>query len=140
MKTNALMLVTAVLSMLSLSAFADEAAVTGPQLTIQGQFEAFRSGEDAKAYSFAAPSISQIFPDPGSFMEMVKRGYTPLWQPLDFAFGRAKENGTDQVTQEVFVTAKDGTSWTALYSLVKLPDGSWKINGVQLLKGNGAST
>ena len=40
---------------------ADEAAETGPQMTIQGQFQAFRAGEDAKAYSFAAPSIARAF-------------------------------------------------------------------------------
>ncbi len=119
---------------------ADEAAVTPPQVTIQSQIEAFRAGEDARAYSYAAPSILSIYPDVESFMGMVKKGYTPLWQPLDFAFGRAKETGPDQVTQEVLVTAKDGSSWTALYSLIRLADGSWKINGVQLLKGNGAST
>ena len=121
-------------------ASADEAATTDPQTVIQNQIQAFRAGDDARAYSYAAPSIANYFPTVDSFMAMVKKGYSPVWQPLDFAFGRTKEIAPGAVAQEVLVTAKDGTSWKAIYSLIKLQDGSWKINGVQLLKDDGAST
>ena len=121
-------------------ALADEAAKTEPQTVIQNQIQAFRAGDDARAYSYAAPTISSYFPTVDSFMAMVKNGYSPVWQPLDFAFGRTKDIGPGLVAQEVLVTAKDGTSWKAIYSLIQMNDGSWKINGVQLLKDDGAST
>ena len=120
-------------------ALADEAAETPAQLTIQNQIQAFRAGEDARAYSYAAPKIAQFFPTVDSFMAMVKNGYAPVWNPQNFEFGKSKEVGSDQVLQEVEVIAKDGSFWKALYTLIKLPDGSWKINGVQLLKADGAS-
>lgn len=121
------------------AASADEAASTEPQTIIQNQIQAFRAGEDAKAYSYAAPSISNFFPTVDSFMTMVKKGYSPVWQPQDFQFGIEKQLAPGQVMQEVNIIANDGTAWTALYSLIKQNDGSWKINGVQLLKADGAS-
>jgi hypothetical protein len=124
---------------LSHAAHADEAASTGPQTIIQSQIQAFRAGEDAKAYSYAAPSISSFFPTVESFMAMVKGGYSPVWRPQDFQFGAEKQMGDGLILQEVNIIAEDGSAWTALYSLIKQNDGSWKINGVQLLKADGAS-
>ena len=121
------------------SALADEAANNDAQMTIQNQIQAFRAGDDAKAYSYAAPTISTFFPTVDSFMAMVKKGYSPVWQPQHFQFGKSKEIDANQVLQEVEIIAKDGSSWKALYTLIRLPDGSWKINGVQLLKADGAS-
>jgi len=34
----------------------------------------------------------------------------------------------------VLISGPDGKDWTALYFLVKQPDGSYKINGVQMLQ------
>jgi Domain of unknown function (DUF4864) len=126
-------------SLIFAPASADEAAETAAQMTIQNQIQAFRAGDDARAYSYAAPNISQFFPTVDSFMAMVKNGYAPVWNPQNFEFGKSKEIGTDQVLQEVEVIAKDGSFWKALYTLNRQPDGSWKINGVQLLKADGAS-
>ena len=120
-------------------ALADEAAHTPAQTTIQNQIQAFRAGDDALAYSYAAPAIAGFFPTVDSFMAMVKNGYAPLWNPQHFQFGKSKEVSADQVLQEVELIAKDGSAWKALYTLIKLADGSWKINGVQLLKADGAS-
>jgi Domain of unknown function (DUF4864) len=121
------------------SAIADEAANTEAQKIIQSQIEAFRAGDDARAYSYAAPTIQSYFPTVESFMAMVKGGYSPVWQPQHFQFGKSKDIGADQVAQEVEIIAKDGSSWVALYSLMRMADGSWKITGVQLLKGDGGS-
>ncbi len=139
MRTIFNFLASGILVMITSFALADEVANNDAQLTIQNQIQAFRAGDDAKAYSYAAPNISTFFPTVDSFMAMVKNGYSPVWQPQHFQFGKSKEVGADQVLQEVEIIAKDGTSWKALYTLIKLPDGSWKINGVQLLKADGAS-
>jgi Domain of unknown function (DUF4864) len=132
-------LIAFITALLIAPALADEAAQTPAQMTIQNQIQAFRAGDDARAYSYAAPSIAGFFPTVDSFMAMVKNGYAPLWNPQHFQFGKSKEVSDGQVLQEVEVIAKDGSSWKALYTLIKLPDGSWKINGVQLLKADGAS-
>lgn len=103
------------------------------QSIIQNQIEAFLNDDAETAYSFASPQIRQKFPDKSIFFEMVKRGYAPVYRPGNFAFGRSKIVG-ETVVQEVLISAPDGKDWTALYFLVRQPDGSYKINGVQMLQ------
>ena len=121
------------------AAFADEASRAKAQVIIRSQIEAFKSGQDALAYSFASPTIQGFYPDIPVFMDMVKRGYAPVYSPRNYDFGRAKEPSNGVVVQEVLVTGPDGKPWTAVYTLVRQPDGAWKINAVQLLPGDDSS-
>lgn len=100
---------------------------------ISRQIEAFLADDKATAYSFASPQIQTLYPNQDLFFEMVKRGYAPVYRPGNFAFGRWKiEAG--QVLQEVLIRAPDGKDWTALYTLTRQPDGSYKINAVRMLQ------
>lgn len=121
------------------SAAADEAARQAAQEIIRSQIEAFKAGQDAAAYSYASPTIRGFFPDVAIFMDMVKRGYAPVYAPRNYDFGRAKEPSEGVVVQELLVTGPDGKPWTAVYTLVRQEDGAWKINGVQLLPGDDSS-
>ncbi|CAN7501601.1 DUF4864 domain-containing protein [Pararhizobium sp. LjRoot238] len=103
------------------------------QSIIQSQIEAFLNDDAETAYSFASPQIKGKFPNKNIFFDMVKRGYAPVYRPGNFAFGRSKVEG-DMVVQEVPISGPDGKDWTALYFLVKQPDGTYKINGVQMLQ------
>src|SRR5262245_64909568 len=47
---------------------------------IQSQLDAFQRDDAAAAYSYAAPSIKQMFTTPEIFMEMVKSGYQPVYR------------------------------------------------------------
>jgi hypothetical protein len=118
---------------------ADEAAQSKVQEVIRSQIEAFKSGQDAVAYSFASPTIQGFYPDIPTFIEMVKRGYTPVYNPKNYDFGRVKEPSDGTIVQELLVTGPDGKPWTAIYTMGRQPDGSWKINGVQLLPGDDSS-
>jgi hypothetical protein len=118
---------------------ADEVTQKQAQDIIRSQIEAFKSGEDAAAYSFASPMVKGFFPDVSIFMDMVKRGYQPVYNPKNYDFGRTKEPADGTVIQEVLVTGPDGKPWTAIYTLMRQSDGSWKINGVQLLPGDDSS-
>jgi Domain of unknown function (DUF4864) len=122
-----------------LASFADEASQLKAQQTITNQLEAFKVGDDAKAYSYAAPRVTQFFPDVASFMAMVKNGYQPVYKPLNYNFGRTRELGGDQIAQELLVTGPDGKPWTALYTLVKMPNGDWLITAVQIAPGDDSS-
>lgn len=113
-------------------AFAGEPIDTVQDI-ITGQISAFLNEDAETAYSFASPAIRKKFPDRNIFFEMVKRGYQPVYRPDNFKFGRSKIDGGD-VFQEVLITGPDGSDWTALYQMQKQPDGSYKINGVQMLK------
>ena len=43
---------------------------------IQSQIDAFQQDDGAAAYGFASPTIQQIFPSVGAFMDMVRNGST----------------------------------------------------------------
>lgn len=101
------------------------------QGVIQSQLSAFMKDDAAAAYSFTSPGIQQKFPNPSDFFAMVKRGYGPLYRPMHIAFGRSRVV-EGHIFQEVIVATPDGKDWTALYHLIELPDGSYRINAVRL--------
>jgi hypothetical protein len=37
------------------------------------------------------------------------------------------------IYQEVLISGRDGKDWTAIYQVARQPDGSFKINGVQIV-------
>ncbi|MEZ5871989.1 MAG: DUF4864 domain-containing protein [Nitratireductor sp.] len=115
---------------------ADASAI---QTVIEAQINAFRKGDDAAAYSHAAPNIKQIFPTIDQFISMVKTGYMPLYNPESFVFGRNAVIGS-QIHQEVIVTDEKGKQWQAVYTLRQQEDGSWKITSVKMNPYAGAST
>ncbi|MEK1933054.1 MAG: DUF4864 domain-containing protein [Pararhizobium sp.] len=119
--------------MISVSLVRAAEPVDTAQSIIQDQIEAFLNDDAATAYSFASPQIKAKFPDKTIFFDMVKRGYAPVYRPGNFAFGRSKVAG-DTIVQEVLISGPDGKDWTALYFLAKQPDGTYKINGVQMLQ------
>jgi len=118
---------------------ADDAA--SARDVIESQINAFLSDDMDAAYSFAAPAIKQLYPDQSRFFDMVKRGYEPVYRPGNFAFGRSKAAADGAgIVQEVIIQGPDGQDWTALYSLERQPDGTLKINGVQMFKSAAPQT
>lgn len=109
---------------------ADAAAICA---VIEQQLKAFLADDAAGAYSHAAPMIREMFRDQGAFMEMVKRGYQPVYRPREFTFGELK-TGQLGLTQTVRIVDEMGEAWNAIYRMEKQPDGSWKISGVWLFK------
>jgi len=99
---------------------------------IERQIEAFRADDGVAAYGFAAPNIQAIFPTPEAFMAMVKNGYQPVYRPKSFTFGPSGQ-AAGQPTQILEIVGPDGDYWTALYTLARQPDGSWKISGCVLV-------
>ena len=113
------------------SARADE-PIDGCRKIISAQIEAFLNDDAETAYSFASPAIQTKFQDKDTFFAMVKKSYSPVYRPGNYAFGRAKSAG-DYVVQEVIISGTDGKDWTAVYSLQKQEDASYRINGVQIV-------
>lgn len=111
--------------------------VTAAQAIINSQIEAFGRDDAAKAYSYAAPAIQSLFPQPDIFLSMVQRSYAPVYRHKSFEFGEARVvNGT--VTQRVHILDTEGEAWEALYTLEQQPDGSLKITGCVLIKAGQA--
>src|SRR4051794_21302426 len=85
---------------------------------ISGQIAAFNADDGAKAWSYAAPSIRQIFPTPEIFMSMVKSGYQPVYRQKSFSFGEVTQSA-DHPVQHVTIVDANGNVWEALYSMQK---------------------
>ena len=132
-----LMQLLAMIVLLSLPAHAEELTAQDKsafQGVISDQIAAFQADDGAKAYGFASPTIQGIFPNPSLFMDMVKRGYQPVYRPQSFAFGEAGINAAGRPFQKVTIVGPDGFTYEALYSMERQPDGSWKINGCALVR------
>lgn len=108
------------------------------QATISAQLGAFRAGDKAAAYGLAAPNIQRLFPSPDVFMRMVETGYEPVYRSSSATFGELRPEGSG-FRQEVNLTDAAGVSWIATYTLERQPDGSMKITGCSLRKGDDLS-
>jgi hypothetical protein len=134
---RAVFLLLALLFALSSAAFAaDDVAVA--QTVIRSQVEAFSHDDAATAYSYAAPAIQELFPQPDLFLGMVQHSYTPVYRHKSFEFGEARA-ADGKIAQLVRIVDAEGVPWEALYTLEQEPDGSFKISGCVLIKaGQGA--
>ena len=111
---------------------AGEAEVNAAQSVIDSQIKAFLSDDNATAYSFASPTIKQMFPSVEAFMKMVTGAYKPVWKPQAYSFGKSVEPDGRQIVQQVLVTGPDGKDYEAVYTLMLQDDGTYKITGVHL--------
>ncbi len=108
---------------------ADKSAI---QDVIRRQMDAFQHDDAGAAYAFAAPNIKTIFPDARAFLEMVRRGYPPVYRPKEREFSALALRDGDLV-QEVELIGPDGRPILALYTMEKEPDGHWAIAGCSLI-------
>lgn len=101
---------------------------------IEAQIKAFLKDDPEAAYSYAAPGIKALYPDKNVFFAMVKKSYEPVYHPGNYAFGRSRSIDDGAVIyQEVLISGRDDKDWTAIYQVSRQPDGSYKINGVQII-------
>ena len=111
--------------------------VAAAQRVIRSQVEALGRDDAATAYSYAAPAIQEIFPQPDIFMAMVRGSYAPVYRHRSFEFGEARVSD-GRIAQRVHIVDAEGVAWEALYTLELQPDGSLKITGCSLLKAGQA--
>lgn len=134
------LLVALVASLTAFMAYAGDAEVRSAQTTIEQQLRAFQAGDGETAYSFAAPTIKQIFPSADIFMGMVESQYTPIARPKSYSFGKVEETTPTSIIQQVLITGPDGKDYEAIYTLELQPDGVYRITGVSMKAANTLST
>ena len=106
---------------------------------IRGQMDAFGRDDAAGAYRYAAPNVRQVFPTAEGFLDMVRRGYAPVYRPRQVEFSElAVRNGV--VVQDVELVGPDGRAVTAAYTLERDGQGGWVITGCSLLPSVRATT
>ncbi len=99
---------------------------------VTSQLNAFKADNSAAAYSFAAPKVTQIFPNAEIFMTMVQHGYPPVYRNEKFSFGLTTTDQFGRPVQHVTIRTGDGKAYEALYAMELEPDGTWKIAGCTL--------
>jgi len=104
---------------------ADRAAI---RQAITGQIEAFKADDADRAFSFATPHIRDRFGDASRFVEMVKRGYRPVYRPRQVEFTDLLDV-RGMPTQRLVVTGPDDGVFSAYYIMEQQVDGSWRISG-----------
>ena len=107
--------------------------VAAAQNIIRSQVEAIVHDDAATAYSYATPTIQNMFPQADIFLGMVQRTYTPIYRHKSFEFGEGRA-ADGKIAQAVHIVDADGVPWEGLYTLEQEPDGSIKISGCVLLK------
>lgn len=99
---------------------------------IEQQIEAFQADDFASAFTFASPSIRQMFGTADNFGVMVRRGYPMVHRPADLEF--LDQIDRDGATyQNVRILDQNGTSHFLEYMMIPGPEG-WRINGVRFLR------
>ena len=107
------------------------------QRIITGQIEAFKADDGAAAYSFAAPLLQQVFQQPETFLEMVKKGYPQVYRQKSYRFEESLADPVGRPAQKVRFIDLQGKNWIALYSMEKQADGTWRISGCYILPAPG---
>jgi hypothetical protein len=94
---------------------------------VESQFNAFRDGDYARAYSFAAPGLQQQF-SVATFEKMVKDGYPVIAYWRAVSFGEVQDNGREAVVL-ISVQGRGGRTRFFRYLLIREAN-EWRINGV----------
>ncbi len=133
----ALLLVTASLTVRAEPVSAGDTKAV--RAVVEAQLEAFATDDAKKAFSYAAPSIREMFGTPERFIEMVRAGYPAVYRPASVAFLQPLWV-QGRLVQGVLLTDADGGQWLATYSLERQADRSWRIGGCDVRPATGRMT
>ena len=107
--------------------------VAEAQTIISGQIAAFIADDETSAYAYATPSLRRGITDKAAFLKMVRDRYRPVYRARIYAFGRSKlVGGGEFILQEVLITDRLGSDWTALFEMRLMDEGAYRVNGVRL--------
>lgn len=104
------------------------------QSVISQQLENFKQDDFVSAFEFASKNIKSIFRTPENFGRMVRHGYPMVWRPKSVTFLSFEKLGEGYI-QDIEVVDQDNVVHYLRYYLIDTGLG-WRINGVELLKGN----
>lgn len=115
-------------------ATAQEVQPQNPEIetVIGNQLEAFQADDFAEAFTYAAPTIKQMFQTPENFGTMVRRGYPMVWRPGEVTYLELAEIG-GALWQRVEIIDQEGVRHHLGYQMTEGENG-WKISGVTILE------
>lgn len=105
---------------------------------IAAQLEAFQRDDWEGAFTYASPTIRNIFRTPDRFGGMVRQGYPMVWRPARVEPGPL-EAGPNGPVQMMYIEDSRGILHLAAYEMTQV-GGEWRINGVQIRRAPAFST
>ena len=121
--------------LLSLWASVSVAQERDIQAVITQQIEAFQVDDFAQAFTYASPNIQGFFGTSERFGQMVMSGYPMVHRPDAVRYLELREIAGN-LWQRVMITDPAGVIHMLDYQM-KMIDGMWRINGVQILPAPG---
>lgn len=121
--------------MLSVPASAQQGAREDAwQSVVAAQIEAFRARDAETAFSYAANSFHDTYPDAEAFFDVILGyGYGPILDSRSHRFVAFKELEGGEVIQEVELVGRDQSLFSASYRLGQEASG-WRVEAVALRK------
>ncbi|MGS5089998.1 DUF4864 domain-containing protein [Hydrogenophaga sp. A37] len=116
-----------------------DAQAKAVRAVVQAQLDAFANDDAERAFSYAAPSLHELFGDASTFMAMVQGQYGMLVKPESVLF-LIPESVHDDVIQEVLLRDSAGRLWRAAYRLELTAENGWRINGCAVRPDDGRSS
>ncbi len=103
---------------------------------IKSQIEAFQRDDGQAAFAFASPDLQDQFGTPDAFLNKFSTTYKAVYRPrsvtfLNLAFSRGR------LVQRVLLLGPEGRAVVALFPMVRMSDGSWRIDGCVLVPATG---
>lgn len=99
---------------------------------IASQLDAFRASDLPQAFTFASPTIKELFDNPTRFGLMVQQGYPMVWAPGPEKFLGLQPTPRG-LEQTVMIPDADGRLHILRYEMVLSAEGIWQINGVRIV-------
>jgi hypothetical protein len=100
---------------------------------ISRQIDAFRRDDAQGAFALVSPGVQHSFGTPERFLQVVRNAYRAVYRPANLSFLDLVVVGGD-VVQQIHVTDHAGGLWVAYFSMQRQRDGSWRMNGCQLVQ------
>jgi hypothetical protein len=112
-----------------------EADRTAIVAVIRAQLDALQGDRADEAFAYASPGIQAMFGTAETFISMVKTGYPAVYRPQSVTFRDLVAEPRGPV-QRVLLVGPDGVPVVADYIMERQPDGTWRIDGCLLEKGD----
>ncbi|MBL4691211.1 MAG: DUF4864 domain-containing protein [Rhodospirillales bacterium] len=103
---------------------------------LKRQIEAFQRDDSKTAFSYASPDVQDQYGTPESFLNRFSSAYKAVYRPqsvtfLNLAYSRGR------LVQRVLLLGPDGNAVIALFPMVQVDDGSWRMDGCVLVPATG---
>ncbi len=103
---------------------------------IKSQMEAFQRDDGPAAFAFASPDVQEQFGTADAYLSKFSNAYKAVYRPrsvtfLNLAFSRGR------LVQRVLLQGPEGRAVVALFPMLRMDDGTWRIDGCVLVPATG---